>query len=93
MLSAFAKGAPVVLISSEMTGASDLYWYVKADSPIKSLADLEGKTVAYSRPGSSSNTIAAALVKLSGKHAKLVSAGGAPATLTDRLVVLPVRAC
>lgn len=83
VLSAFAKGAPVVLISSEMTGASDLYWYVKADSPIKSLADLEGKTVAYSRPGSSSNTIAAALVKLSGKHAKLVSAGGAPATLTQ----------
>ncbi len=83
VLSAYAKGAPVVLASSEMTGASDLYWYVKADSPIKSLADLEGKTVAYSRPGSSSNTIAAALVKLSGKNAKLVSAGGAPATLTQ----------
>lgn len=83
VLSAYSKGAPVVLASSEMTGASDLYWYVKADSPIKSLADLNGKTVAYSRPGSSSNTIAAALVKLSGKNAKLVSAGGAPATLTQ----------
>lgn len=83
VLSAYAKGAPVVLASSEMTGASDLYWYVKADSPIKSLSDLEGKTIAYSRPGSSSNTIAAALVKLSGKNAKLVSAGGAPASLTQ----------
>lgn len=83
VLSAYAKGAPVVLASSEMTGASDLYWYVKADSPIKSLADLDGKTVAYSRPGSSSNNIAAALVKLSGKNAKLISAGGAPATLTQ----------
>ncbi len=83
VISAFSKGAPVTLISSEMTGASDLYWYVRADSPIKSLADLDGKTVAYSRPGSSSNTIAAALVKLSGKNAKLVSAGGAPATLTQ----------
>lgn len=83
VLSAYAKGAPVTLISAEMTGASDLYWYVRADSPIKSLADLEGKTVAFSRPGSSSNSVAAALIKKSGKNAKLVSAGGAPASLTQ----------
>jgi NitT/TauT family transport system substrate-binding protein len=83
VLSAFSKGAPVVLASSEMTGASDLYWYVRADSPIKSLADIEGKTVGFSRPGSSSYTIAAALIKKSGKNAKLVSTGGPPATLTQ----------
>jgi len=83
VVSAYAKGAPIVLLSSEMTGASDLLWYVRADSPIKSLADIEGKTIAYSRPGSSSNQIAAALVKLSGKSAKLVSTGGAPATMTQ----------
>jgi len=83
VISAYAKGAPVVLLSSETTGASDLLWYVRADSPIKNLQDVEGKTVAFSRPGSSSNQIAAALVKLSGKNAKLVSTGGAPATLTQ----------
>jgi NitT/TauT family transport system substrate-binding protein len=83
VISAYAKGAPVVLLSSETTGASDLLWYVRADSPIQSLKDIEGKTVAFSRPGSSSNQIAAALVKLSGKSAKLVSTGGAPATLTQ----------
>jgi NitT/TauT family transport system substrate-binding protein len=83
VVGAFNKGAPIVLLSSEMTGAPDLLWYVRADSPIKSLQDLEGKTVAYSRPGSSSNQIAAALVKLSGKNAKLVSTGGPPATLTQ----------
>ena len=83
VISAYAKGAPVVLLSSETTGASDLLWCVRADSAIKSLQDIEGKTVAFSRPGSSSNQIAAALVKLSGKTAKLVSAGGAPATLTQ----------
>jgi len=83
VVSAYAKGAPIVLLSSEMTGASDLLWYVRAESPIKSLADIEGKTIAYSRPGSSSNQIAAALVKLSGKSATLVSTGGAPATLTQ----------
>ncbi len=83
VVTAYAKGAPIVLLSSEMTGASDLYWYVRADSPIKSLKDLQGKTVGYSRPGSSSNLIAAALVKKSGTDAKLISAGGPPATLTQ----------
>lgn len=83
VISAYAKGAPIVLLSSEMTGAPDLYWYVRADSPIKSLKDLQGKTFGYSRPGSSSNLIAAALVKKSGTDAKLISAGGPPATLTQ----------
>ncbi|HEX9466500.1 MAG TPA: ABC transporter substrate-binding protein [Alphaproteobacteria bacterium] len=83
VLSAYAKGAPIVLLSAEMTGAADLFWYVRADSPIKSLKDLEGRTVSFSRPGSSSNQVAAALVKKSGTNAKLVSTGGAPATLTQ----------
>src|SRR5215510_9817780 len=45
-LSAFAKGAPVRIIGAEITGAGDLFWYVKADSPIKSLKDTDGKTIA-----------------------------------------------
>ena len=45
-LSAFSKGAPVRIISAETTGAGDLYWYVKSDSPIKTLKDTEGKTIA-----------------------------------------------
>ena len=35
VLSAYSKGAPVRIIGAEITGAGDLYWYVKADSPIK----------------------------------------------------------
>src|SRR3981189_695598 len=34
-LSAFAKGAPVRIIGTEATGAGDLSWYVRADSPIR----------------------------------------------------------
>jgi len=83
VVSAFAKGAPIVLLCSEMTGAADLLWYVRADSPIKSLKDAEGKTMAFSRPGSSSNQIAAALIKKAGVNAKLVSTGGLPATMTQ----------
>lgn len=83
VISAYSKGAPIVLLSSEMTGAPDLYWYVRADSLIKSLKDLQGKTFAFSRPGSSSNLVAAGLVQKSGTNAKLVSTGGPPATLTQ----------
>src|SRR5262249_24792794 len=32
---AFAKGAPIRVIAATHTGANDLTWYVKADSPIK----------------------------------------------------------
>src|SRR5271168_982078 len=31
-LGTFAKGAPIRIISSEVTGAPDLYWFVPADS-------------------------------------------------------------
>ena len=45
VLSAYSKGAPVRVISAETTGARDLYWYVKADSPIKSLKDTDGRSL------------------------------------------------
>ena len=35
VMGAFEKGAPVRPVSNSMTGADDLYWYVPADSPIK----------------------------------------------------------
>jgi NitT/TauT family transport system substrate-binding protein len=48
---AFAKGAPIRVIAATHTGANDLTWYVKADSPIKDKKDLAGKSVAYSTAG------------------------------------------
>ena len=58
----FSKGAPIRIIGSEMIGAPDLYWYVPADSPIKKIEDLKGKTVAYSLTGSSSHAALLALI-------------------------------
>src|SRR5437588_9209645 len=55
-ISAYAKGAPVRIIGAEATGAAD-YWFVKASSPIKSLKDLNGRTIAYSTSGSSTESI------------------------------------
>jgi NitT/TauT family transport system substrate-binding protein len=48
-IGAFSKGAPIRVISAQMTGAHELFWYVKSDSPIRSLKDADNKTAAFSR--------------------------------------------
>ncbi len=79
----FAKGAPVRILLPAFTGTGDLYWYVKADSPLRSLADTTDKnTIAYSTSGSSSNNIVAAFVQELGARAKPIATGSPPATLT-----------
>jgi NitT/TauT family transport system substrate-binding protein len=83
VLSAYSKGAPVRIIGAETTGASDLYWYVKSDSPIKSLKDTAGKTLAYSTNGSSTHGIVTAFMKQYGLSAKPTATGGPPGTLTQ----------
>src|SRR3954466_9016739 len=82
VLGAFSKGAPVRIISAETTGAADLYWYVKADSPIKTLKDTAGKTLAYSTNGSSTHGIVTAFIKQYDLKAKPTAMGGPAANLT-----------
>jgi len=84
VMRAFSRGAPVRILLPAFTGTSDLYWYVKADSPIKSLKDATDKnTVAYSTSGSSSNNIVIAFVEELGLKAKPTATGGLPGTLTS----------
>ncbi len=83
VLAAFSKGAPVRIIGAETTGASDLYWYVPAGSPIKSLKDTEGKTIAFSTVGSSTHGIVTALMKQYDLKAKPTATGGPAPTLTQ----------
>ena len=57
VLGAFAKGAPVRAIANSMTGADDLFWYVPAASPIKTLAapvSFSAKRASRFAPSSSS---------------------------------------
>ena len=82
-IGAYAKGAPIRAISAQMTGAHELFWYVKADSKIRSLRDADDKTIAFSAPGSSSNLILLTLLKQTGSKAKPVGTGGLPGTLTQ----------
>jgi NitT/TauT family transport system substrate-binding protein len=79
----FSKGAPVRILLPAFTGTSDLYWYVKADSPLKALADATDKnTIAYSTSGSSSNNIVVGFVDTLGVKAKPTATGTPAATLT-----------
>src|SRR5262249_60273724 len=47
----FAKGAPIRIIGRELIGEPDLDWYVPANSPIRQVEDLNGKTVPFPFPG------------------------------------------
>ena len=81
-IAAYAKGAPVRIIGAEATGAAD-YWFVKASSPIKSLKDLNGHTIAYSTAGSSTESIVRAFIKENNlTTAKAMSTGNGGATMT-----------
>jgi NitT/TauT family transport system substrate-binding protein len=83
VMRAFSKGAPVRILAPAFTGTGDLYWYVKADSKLKTLKDATSdNTIAYSTNGSSSNNIVVAFVSELGAKAKPTATGGPAATLT-----------
>src|SRR5258707_14356779 len=85
VLGAFAKGAPVRAIANSMTGPDDLFWYVPAASPIKSIKDAGGKTIAYSTNGSSTNLAVLAFNREFSVQAKPVATGSPSATFTQTM--------
>jgi NitT/TauT family transport system substrate-binding protein len=82
-LSAYSKGAPIRIIGAETTGAKDIYWYVKADSPVKTLKDFDGKSVAYSTNGSSTHGVVNAFVRENNIKPRPTATGGPAPTLTQ----------
>ena len=83
VMSAFAKGAPVRVIGSATVGSDDLYWYVKAESPMQHLKEATEKTtIAYSTAGSSTNLLVLGLVKTYNLKSQPTKTGSPPATLT-----------
>jgi NitT/TauT family transport system substrate-binding protein len=81
----FAKGAPIRIVSNEIVGSPDLYWYVRADSPVRKVEDFNDKTVAYSLTGSSSHAGLLALIAQYNLKVKPTSTGNIPATVTQTL--------
>ena len=84
VMRAFSRGAPLRILLPAFTGTGDLYWYVKAESPLKSIKDITANnTIAYSTSGSSSNNLVLAFVSELGVKAKPTATGGPAATLTQ----------
>ena len=82
VMAAFQKGAPLTVIGNASTGSSE-FWYVRADSPVHSMKDATGKTIAYSTAGSSGNMEVLAFVKEYGIDARPVATGDTAATFTQ----------
>jgi len=82
---AAAEGQPLRIIAENLPFAST-YWFVKADSPIKSMPDAKGKKLGYSRPGSISQTMAFTALRSVGlkpdQDVQMVGAGGPAEQLT-----------
>src|SRR5262249_26573102 len=81
-LGVFAKRAPVRIIGGSYTGGAQVFWYVPADSPIRTPQDLAGKSVAYSNSGSSTHAGVLALQKHYNIKFKPTPTGNAAATMT-----------
>jgi NitT/TauT family transport system substrate-binding protein len=82
-IGAYTKGAPIRVISAQMTGANELFWYVRTETRIRNLKEADGKSIAFSAPGSSSNLILLSLLKQANSKARPVATGGLPGTLTQ----------
>ena len=83
VLSTFSKGAPVRPIASSITGAQNPFWYVPANSPLKSLKEAAGKSIAFSAAGSSSHLATLALVRQSGVNIRAIPSGASEQTYTQ----------
>ena len=86
VLRASSRAAPIKIVGASFTGVGDLYWYVRADSAIKTLRDAPGgSTIAFSSNGSSVHNVVLAFTQSQGIKAKPVQTGGLPVTLTQVL--------
>jgi NitT/TauT family transport system substrate-binding protein len=80
VLRAYGKGSPVRIIGASMSGSAS-YWYVAATSPIKTVKDISGRSIAYSRNGPSSQYDVFDLMDRYRVKARPVLTGTAAATL------------
>jgi NitT/TauT family transport system substrate-binding protein len=82
VLRAYAKGAPVRVIGANTTGTAN-YWYVQANSPIKTVKDINGKTIAYWTSNPASRYDVFDLIKQFSLKARPTAIGGAAATFNQ----------
>src|SRR5262245_56763607 len=83
ILGAFQKGAPVRIVGASSTGSRELFWYVVAESPLRSMRDASEKTIAYSTAGSSTNIAVLRFIEEFSLKAKPLATGDVSATITQ----------
>ena len=83
VLGAMGKNAPLRIIGNSTVGARDIYWYVPATSPVHGWPDADGKSIAYSTTGSSTDLAARGVARKFNLDLHRVATGGAPATFTQ----------
>ena len=85
-LGAYAKGAPIRIVGASSSGGREVFYYVPAASPLKSLREASGKSIAYSTTGSSTHIGALRWIKeYDLKGAKITPTGDAATTTTQAL--------
>ena len=85
VLGAFGKGAPVRIIGNAMVGAHDLYWYVPSPSPVQSIRGADGKSIAFSTTGSSTDLVVRGFQRVFNIHLNPVAAGSPASTFTQTM--------
>ena len=85
VMGAFAKGAPLRVISAEGTGMIESFVYVPANSPIKSMSEADGKVVAFSTVGASTYSLVTGIANHYKVKPKFVATGSIPATYSTTM--------
>jgi NitT/TauT family transport system substrate-binding protein len=80
---AYSKGAPVRIIGASSTGSQELFWWVAGRSPLQSMRDVNGQTLAYSTTGASSHVVVLRFISEYGLKARPVATGDSSGTITQ----------
>jgi len=76
---AIQQGADLRIVSDNVLTIAEFAWFVKMDSPIKTITDLKGKKIGYTNPRSTSQALDILMLKKAGfkpEDAELVKTGG-----------------
>ena len=82
-LGAYAKGAPIRIIGASSTGSRETFWWVAAKSPLHSMREVNGQTIAYSTAGASSHIVVLRFIREYGLKATPVATGDSAGTITQ----------
>jgi ABC-type nitrate/sulfonate/bicarbonate transport system substrate-binding protein len=82
-LGAYGKGAPLRIIGASSTGSRETFWWVAAKSPLRSMREVDGQSIAYSTTGASSHITALRFISEYGLRARPVATGDVPGTITQ----------